>query len=90
MIGHPEDMDPTCKPCTDFWRYVNGGWLDKNPVPADKRNWGPIGVLTAANRERNPARSAPRSWSTSLRCCIFLARRARLLAVLTDIPESFE
>jgi predicted metalloendopeptidase len=32
---HPEDMDATCKPCTDFWRYVNGGWLDKNPIPAD-------------------------------------------------------
>ncbi len=29
-------MDTTCKPCTDFWRYVNGGWLDKNPIPADK------------------------------------------------------
>src|SRR5690242_11722505 len=49
---HPEDMDTTCKPCTDFWRYVNGGWLDKNPIPADKSNWGTFGVLTEANRER--------------------------------------
>jgi predicted metalloendopeptidase len=49
---HPEDMDPTCKPCTDFWRYVNGGWLDKNNIPADKASWGPAAVLADANRER--------------------------------------
>ena len=49
---HPEDMDTTCKPCTDFWRYVNGTWLDKNPIPADKSSWGTFGVLADANRER--------------------------------------
>ena len=49
---HPEDMDPTCKPCTDFWRFVNGNWLDKNPIPASQSSWGPFGVLAAANRER--------------------------------------
>src|SRR3569832_1481350 len=49
---HLEDMDRTCKPCADFWRYVNGGWLDKNPIPADKASWGTFGVLTDANRER--------------------------------------
>jgi predicted metalloendopeptidase len=45
-------MDTTCKPCTDFWRYVNGGWLDKNPIPADKSSYGPFTVLADANRER--------------------------------------
>jgi len=50
---HTEDMDSTCKPCTDFWRYVNGGWLDKNPIPADKASWGTFGVLGDANRERS-------------------------------------
>jgi putative endopeptidase len=49
---HPEDMDKTCKPCTDFWRYVNGGWLDKNPIPADKSSWGPFPLLAEANQER--------------------------------------
>src|SRR6185312_13070838 len=49
---HPEDMDTTCKPCTDFWRFVNGAWLDKNPIPADKASWGTFGVLADANRER--------------------------------------
>ena len=49
---HPEDMDTTCKPCTDFWRYVNGNWLDKNPIPSDKSSWGPFPILTDANQER--------------------------------------
>ena len=47
-----QDMDPNCKPCTDFWRYVNGGWLDKNPIPARLSAWGPDFVLAEANRER--------------------------------------
>src|SRR5690348_9503021 len=49
---HREDMDPTCKPCTDFWRFVNGGWLQKNPIPGDRSSWGPFAVLSEANRER--------------------------------------
>src|SRR5438270_8177303 len=49
---HREDMGPTCQPCTDFWRYVNGGWLDKNPIPASSSTWGPSGVLGEANLER--------------------------------------
>src|SRR5450755_3773684 len=49
---HPEDMDPTCEPCTDFWRYVNGGWIDKNPIPAHTSSWGTFAVLRDANRER--------------------------------------
>jgi predicted metalloendopeptidase len=49
---HIEDMDASCKPCSDFWRYANGSWLDKNPVPADRSAWGPIQILTEANRQR--------------------------------------
>ncbi len=49
---HTEDMDPTCKPCTDFWRYVNGGWLDKNPIPSHLASWGTFAVLGDANQER--------------------------------------
>jgi predicted metalloendopeptidase len=49
---NPEDMDASCKSCSDFWRYVNGGWLDKNPIAANRRSWGPRNVLNVANRER--------------------------------------
>jgi hypothetical protein len=31
----PADMDPTGKPCEDFYRYADGGWLKRNPVPAE-------------------------------------------------------
>jgi putative endopeptidase len=47
-----QDMDPACKPCADFWRYVNGGWLDKNPIPARMPRWGTSTVLAEANSER--------------------------------------
>jgi putative endopeptidase len=49
---HREDMDLTCKPCADFWRYVNGGWLDKHPIPAHLSRWGTFPALVEANRER--------------------------------------
>ena len=26
-------MDPTCKPCEDFWRYANGGWGGQESHP---------------------------------------------------------
>jgi predicted metalloendopeptidase len=45
-------MDTTCKPCEDFWRYANGGWLDKNPVPSDRSSWGTFDVVRGATRER--------------------------------------
>src|SRR5262245_60205481 len=49
---HREDMDTRCEPCTDFWRYVNGTWLDKNPIPAPASWWGQQDVLVEATRER--------------------------------------
>ncbi len=45
-------MDTTCKPCDDFWRYANGTWVDKNPIPARYSTWGTMSVIAEANRER--------------------------------------
>src|SRR6185436_9720828 len=45
-------IDTSCKPCEDFWRYANGGWLDKNPIPARQGSWGTFSVIGEANRER--------------------------------------
>lgn len=45
-------LDTTCKPCDDFWRYANGTWIDKNPVPAQFSRWGTFPILRDANQER--------------------------------------
>ena len=45
-------LDPACKPCEDFWRYANGGWVDKNPIPARSSAWGTISVMAEGNKER--------------------------------------
>lgn len=47
-----EAMDTSCKPCDDFFRFVNGKWLDKNPIPKRFADYGTFRVLTEANRER--------------------------------------
>jgi len=46
------NLDSSCKPCDDFWRYANGGWVDKNPIPAAFPVWGTFTVLAEGNRER--------------------------------------
>lgn len=45
-------FDTTCKPCDDFWRFANGGWIDKNPIPASKSSWGVTSLLVESNKER--------------------------------------
>jgi putative endopeptidase len=38
------DLDTTVKPNEDFFHFANGGWIKKNPIPADETRWG-IGSL---------------------------------------------
>ncbi len=33
-------MDTTINPGDDFFAYANGGWIKKNPIPADETGWG--------------------------------------------------
>ncbi len=35
-----ENMDTSVRPNDDFFRYVNGSWLDKTEIPADRTSWG--------------------------------------------------
>ncbi len=46
------DLDTSCKPCVDFWRYATGAWVDKNPIPDRFARWGTMAVVNEANRER--------------------------------------
>ncbi len=38
------NVDATVKPGDDFFKYANGGWIKKNPIPAAYSQWG-IGNL---------------------------------------------
>jgi putative endopeptidase len=45
------DFDRTCKPCEDFYHFVNGGWLSHNEIPAAFPAWGRVNVLNEHNRD---------------------------------------
>ncbi|MGE3275784.1 MAG: M13 family metallopeptidase [Vicinamibacterales bacterium] len=38
-------FDTTVRPQDDLFRYVNGGWLDKTDIPADKASYGTFDAL---------------------------------------------
>lgn len=38
-------MDRDVRPQDDFYRYVNGGWLAKNPIPDNESSWGSFRIL---------------------------------------------
>jgi putative endopeptidase len=46
------DLDRSVKPCEDFYRFANGGWIAKNPVPADASSWGTPQVMRSRNLEQ--------------------------------------
>jgi len=45
------DADPSVSPSDDFYRFVNGGWLDDNPVPDEYPAWGAFQELNSRNED---------------------------------------
>ncbi len=43
------DMDQSVKPNNDFYRFVNGKWLENTPIPADRTRWGTFDELRQAS-----------------------------------------
>src|SRR6185503_20841497 len=41
----PKNLDRSIKPCEDFYRFANGGWISRNPVPAEYPSWGTPQIL---------------------------------------------
>ena len=43
------NIDPTVKPCDDFFHYASGNWLKNNPIPAAEVRWGSFNELADKN-----------------------------------------
>jgi putative endopeptidase len=47
-----KNMDTTVKPGDDFFKYANGAWLKKNPIPPAYASWGIGNVVVEELRNR--------------------------------------
>jgi putative endopeptidase len=46
-----ENMDTSVRPGDDFFSYVNGGWVAKTEIPADKGRFGTFDMLRDASQD---------------------------------------
>jgi len=47
-----ENMDPSVKPGDDFFRYSNGGWIQRTEIPADRATVGAFLLLRDKSDKR--------------------------------------
>ena len=45
------NFDSTVAPSHDFFHFANGGWIKKNPIPADQIRWGSFSILNENNKK---------------------------------------
>ena len=44
-------LDGAVDPCTDFYRYANGKWIDATPIPANRPVWGTFPIVFEHNEK---------------------------------------
>ena len=44
------NIDPSVKPCEDFFHYASGNWLKNNPIPDAQSSWGAFNELIDRNQ----------------------------------------
>src|SRR4051812_25779471 len=44
------NFDRSVRPQDDFFRFVNGSWLNRTEIPADASSWGAFNELTEKSR----------------------------------------
>lgn len=47
-----DNIDESVKPGDDFFKYVNGLWLETTEIPADRSNYGSFGILRDLSEDR--------------------------------------
>ena len=48
---NPANLDRSVSPCTDFFKFADGGWIKDHPIPAQYPAWGTFEILNDRNEQ---------------------------------------